>query len=219
MIDRGQVLEQRWAERYVAGQLAPEEIREFEEIMLEHPEVLEQVEHVRTLKLGLKTLRDRGELQELVGVSTRNTQWWFAAAAAAVVCAFGLFWLKSSEAPPILAASIDQLTTGRRQVSATNDFLIARTRGAEAIAIEAPSADPVVALRILVPASRVDKAHHVELFRGKELIAKVDVIPGGDYLPVYLDTSRLESGDYSLRLTTADEQAPPMTYPLHLTHK
>ena len=66
MIDRGRALEQQWAERYVAGQLTPDEVREFEEAMLEHPEVLEQVELARTVKLGLKTLRERGELDSVI---------------------------------------------------------------------------------------------------------------------------------------------------------
>jgi hypothetical protein len=219
MNDRGRMLDQQWAERYVAGQLTAEEIREFEEAMLEHPEVLEQVAQVRTLKLGLNTLRERGELEKLVGASPKRPQWWFAAAAAAVVCAFGLFWLTGNEPRPILATSLDQLAAGRLHVSAANDFLVARTRGAETIQIEASSADPVIALRVLVPASRAGMVHHVELFLGNERLAKVEAVPSSDYLPVYLDTSRLETGDYGLRLTTSDERIPVTTYPLHLTRK
>jgi hypothetical protein len=220
MIDRGRVLDQQWAERYVAGQLTPEEIREFEETMLEHPEVLEEVERARTVKLGLKTLRERGVLERLVGARPKRPQRWFAAAAAGVVaCALGLFLLKGNEVRPILARSLAELTSGQQQVSTANDFLVAKTRGAEAILIEASSADPVIALRALVPASRAGMIHHVELFQGTERLARIDAVPGGDYLAIYLDTSRLETGSYGLRLTTDDERIPATTYPLHLTRK
>lgn len=219
MIDRGRVLEQQWAERYVAGQLTPEEVREFEETMLEHPEVLELVEHARTVKLGLKTLRERGELESLVGARPRTRQWWLAAAAAVMVGAVGLLWLKGSEAPTILAASLDQLTTRGQQPSAGHDFLIARTRGSETIAIEASAADPVIVLRVLIPASRAGMVHRVELFHGNERIAKLEAAPVGDYLPLYLDTTKLESGEYALRLATPAEQVPEITYPLHLKRR
>jgi hypothetical protein len=219
MIDPGQVLDQQWAERYVAGQLTPEEVREFEETMLGHPEVLEQVEHARTVKLGLRTLRDRGELEKLVGAHPKRNQWWFAAAAAIMVCAFGLFWLKGNEPRPILATSLEQLAAGRSHVSATNDFLVVRTRGAKAVQIEASSDDPVVALRILTSAVRAGLVHHVELLQGNISLAKVDAVPNGDQLTIYLDTLRLDTGDYGLRLTTDDERIPETTYSMHLTRK
>lgn len=217
MIDRGRALEQQWAERYVAGQLTPDEVREFEEAMLEHPEVLEQVELARTVKLGLKTLRERGELDSVIRARAGAPQWWFAAAAVALICAFGFFWLKHSATPAILALSLDELATGRQSLS--QDFLIARTRGSDAIPIEASATAPVVTLRILVPTARVGVTHEVALVHRNERIAKVSAVPVGDYLTLYLDTSTLENGDYELRLAAANEQVPEAAYPLHFTRK
>src|SRR5215831_10746817 len=99
MIDHARVLEQQFAERYVAGQLTPEDAREFEETMLEHAEVLEQVELARTIKLGLRTLRAKGELDSLVRANPGNRAWWFSLAAAVTLCAVGLLWMTRNQAP------------------------------------------------------------------------------------------------------------------------
>jgi hypothetical protein len=219
MNDRVQGEVQQLAERYLAGQLTADEVRDFEESMLERPEVLAEVELARTVRLGLRTLRERGELESLVRARPRNTQPWFATAAAVALAVVGYWWMEGRQSTVILASSLSELGSSRASGSIGGEYLVARVRGAETLTLEASSAQPVIALRVLLPAASKGQRQRVELFGGAARLVSLDATGQGDYLHLYLDSSHLEPGEYELRVSAADDAAPASTHRLRFRRK
>jgi hypothetical protein len=219
MIERAQGEVQQLAERYLAGQLTADEVREFEESMLERPEVLAEVELARTVRLGLRTLRARGELESLVRAQPRNTQRWFATAAAVALAVVGYWWIEGRQSTVILASSLSELGSSRASGSISGEYLVARVRGADTLTIDASSAQPVIALRVLLPAASKGRLQRVELLGGGARLVTLDATGQGDYLHLYLDSSHLEPGDYELRIGAADGGVPSSTHRLRFQRK
>ena len=108
MIDSVQIVSQGMVDRYLAGQLSAEEIAEFETYMLEHPEFLDEIDVARRLKLGLKSLREKGEIEGLVdGTSAAMRNRYFAMAASVLVAVgLGTWYLaqRGGDTSAVLAA-------------------------------------------------------------------------------------------------------------------
>src|ERR1051325_3537723 len=110
MMDPAQILSQRMVDRYCAGQVSPEEAAEFEAYLLDHPELLDDIDVTRRLKLGLGSLRAKGELPGLVDGSVRTPRNRYLAIAASILVAAGVAWFFSNRtetAAPVLAATLD----------------------------------------------------------------------------------------------------------------
>ncbi len=216
MIDRARGADQQLAERYLAGQLSPDETREFEEAMLERPELLEQVELARTVKLGLRTLRERGQLESLVRAKPRTRQFWFAAAAATLLAVTGFLLLREHQVPVILASSLGELGPLGNTRFVSGEYMVVRTRGQGTLTLSATTAQPVLALRLLLSSSGERQLNRVELLRSGVQMATLEAVRSGDYLPIYIDTSALESGEYALRVSTIDGATPVVLHRLRL---
>jgi hypothetical protein len=214
MIDRARLLDQQLAERYVANQLNADETQEFEQAMLEHPEVVEQVELVRTVKLGLATLRSRGDLDALVKASPSRIRTWMAVAAAASLGAIGFAWFMTRSPPAMLAPSLSGLRVDASAV--LGEFQIVRTRGAEMPRIEISQTQPVIALRLFTPSYKANEQLHAELLHGSRKLATVVATQANDYLLLYLDTSAVEPGDYELQVCPNDCMNSPQIFHFQL---
>lgn len=61
-MDHRDIDQDAWAERYLTGRLAPEELERFEAHLVDCPTCLDQVETARALRSGLASLEQSGEL-------------------------------------------------------------------------------------------------------------------------------------------------------------
>jgi hypothetical protein len=208
MMDRAQVLSQQLPEKFVAGQLSAAEEAEFQEYMLEHPEVVEQVELAQRLKLGLQTLSDRGELQTLVAERPRRNSLWFAAAAALVIAAMGIsFYFHNAfgTPAPVLASSLEQLDARVRALPAVAAVTLVRLRDdTSATRLELAPDSGVVPLQILTGAP-AGTSYDVVLRRAAEPEREIATLPAvatdsGGTVHIFLDASTLENGRHAVEL-------------------
>jgi hypothetical protein len=196
------------AERYVAGRMSEDEERGFEVAMLESPELAADVDVRQRMKVGLRQLEQRGELQKLLSQPDRRaaSRMPLAVAASVLIVLIGaaLFWVfrgvPGASAP--IAFSASQI--GSRGISAT--YVLASTRAGDTEAIinlpanaaplrlrlvpESPDATEFTASLVRVtPGGEVDAAPAVRVTRGQV-----------GFVEVFLDPARLSSGSYRLRM-------------------
>lgn len=212
MIDRATLLERQLPERYVAGQLSPEETAEFEEYLLENPDVIDQVEIARQFRLGLRTLSQEGKLAAVVRSRELPRRWLLAAGVAAIALMVGLASWFLRTGPAVLSASIDGLGAANSRPIA-GEFMLARTRGSTALEIPVAEEPEAVLLRLEAPQGPSDAGFRIELLNDEREIASVaDVRAGADgLLSIYLNTAGLEPGDYLVSVSggkTAPERHP-----------
>lgn len=211
MMDPAQILSQRMVERYCAGQLSPEETAEFEAYLLDHPELHDEIDITRRLKLGLGSLRAKGELPGLVDGSTRAGRNRYLAIAASVLVAAAVAWFVSQRAdvaPPILATTLDAFRMELRRPDAIAEVMLIRSRSAEPVTLEISPATRLFKVRIVADTRAVDSRFDVELRRqpagpGVATVVQraVDVRPHPDgMLSVYLDPAAAGAGSYILRV-------------------
>jgi hypothetical protein len=215
MIDRATLLERHFPERYVAGQLSPEETTEFEEYLLENPEVIDQVEIARQLKLGLRTLSEEGKLAEVIAPRTAPRRWLMAASIAALALMLGLSTWFLRTGPTLLAASLEGLGESR---PIAGEYMLGRIRGVSQQTIPLAAQPAAVALRFEAPQAGADSSFTAELKRGGNVVASVNELrPGADGLiTIYLEASRLEPGDYVVQVHGNQADAATSEFPLRL---
>jgi hypothetical protein len=131
-MDRKDIDSRHIVARYLADQLTDSERQAFETYYVEHPEILQDMEAVAQLKLGLQHLHKRHELDAL----TRGRRWLIAPrflAAAAVLLAsvaLVLFLLRGPSRQPLLAATSGELHTWRGEtLPIASTHMLLRTRG------------------------------------------------------------------------------------------
>jgi hypothetical protein len=211
MMDPAQILSQRMVDRYCAGQLSPEETAGFEAYLLDHPELLDDIEATRRLKLGLGSLRAQGELAGLVEGSAGTPRTRLLAIAASVVVALAIAWFYSQRppaAPAVLAATLDGFRAELHAPDAIGEVLLVRSRSGERVALDIPPAPHVYRIRLVVDSPAADSRFDVELRRespagGSPVLVEraVDVRPEPDgLLSVYLDPRAAGAGSYLLRV-------------------
>lgn len=203
MMDPERLLAEQIPERYVAGRLSPEEIAEFEEYLLEHPEAIDAVEVARQLKLGLRTLSDRGTLAEMLRPKPPQPQrWLMAAAVAALVLAGSVYtWLSLSKSP-LMANSPKELGSLVRSAPLAGEYMLVRTRGSETLEIPRPRVTAPVQIKVEAPSASA-AGFDIALMQGDAAVSRiVGATPGADgRLTVFLDLSALTDGDYLLRVS------------------
>ena len=211
MIDPAQILSQRMVDRYCAGQLSPEETAEFEAYLLDHPELLDDIEVTRRLKLGLGALRAKGELPGLVNGGAGLSRNRILAIAASVIMGAGIAWYFSrtpAVAPPILAATLDEFRGELRAPGAVAEVMLIRSRSGERMEFEIPQAPHLYRVRIVADTRSADSRFDIELRResatgGSPALVQraLNVRPESDgMLSVYLDPRAAGAGSYLLRV-------------------
>ncbi len=206
------------ASRYLADQLSEAECAEYEARFTQDPEAVAELEATARLKIGLKRLRQSGELSELIAgtgspSSNRTLMLAMAAGIAAVVIGVSLWFphVFPSGSAPILASRITGLTDrnghGLSVVSTTPLF---RTRAERYDAvIDLPPSRGAIRLRLL-PSRPADSAHYqATLARIRDddspeaPVAIGNLQPSAEdgFVDVYADSSLLSPGRYRISLT------------------
>ncbi len=205
------------ASRYLAGQLSPSELQEYEQRLLDNPDAVAELEATARMKVGLANLRDAGQLERLLRVSTAprlpRPALALAAAAALIVIAVGLW--RGIDAPrdaTLVATANELLDRSGRPLASGSSYALLRTRSSAYDAvIELPPEPRAIELRVRpeapapvysVALSRIHSDGTVmQIGNVTELQAQAD-----GFVRLYVDSSRLESGPYLLVITPAEDR-------------
>src|SRR5688572_15647943 len=187
--------------RYLANELTDDEAAAFEAYVETHPEVTREIELVARMKSGLATLRDRGDLRDLVQKPARAFKPWMLAAAslAAVAIAALLFLGRGTGGHGALLASVTP------DMTVSSRVILARTRS-DVLEVRASPPPGTVAELVVEPsAPAAADGYRVSLFRleasAKELgtLEGVSSRPDGK-LHLFVRAEDLAAGHYLVRL-------------------
>jgi hypothetical protein len=211
-MDRNYIDEHHIVARYLADRLSDTEREAFEAYYLEHPDIVQDMEAVARLKVGLARLQESGELGKSLAAPHFPRSYYIAAAAAVVVAAAGFLFLSVREPPqqgPILTASAATLLDrSGAPLAVTDTYRVLRTRSGAADAnILLTDSSQAIALRILPDFPAVPARYRIEVSAvpagsEPESLAAVGnlAVEADGFILVYLDSSRLTSGTYVLTL-------------------
>ena len=214
-MDRKQIEAEHIVARYLADQLSPAEAEAFEAYYIEHPSMVRDIEYTLRLKEGLATLRDRQQLTALM--KARRWRWAMpiSIAAALVAAILGTWtWYGGTPRDPPVSASLIELATGSSSpLPLGGKYLLVRVRSAASAPLQIPIPATRSALELQVlPADGAEGApYRLTLDRlanvsevSPEPIGNVSgLTPGADGLvTAWLDSSRLQPGQYSVELTS-----------------
>jgi hypothetical protein len=228
-MDRKQIEAEHIVERYLADQLTPGEAEAFETYYLNHPNMVREIEQALRLKEGLATLRDRGQLEELMNAPRSLRRWatpLSIAAAVAVAVVGGWAWLGSTKASPV-AATLDELVADAgAPLPLGGKYLLVRTRSAgEALQIPFPANRSALELQMLPSAGPEGAPYRVTVSladaeaRSREVGEVKALSPGPDGLvTTVLDSGSLEPGRYTVELASeqSDATMPPDRFLIEL---
>ncbi|MET0659185.1 MAG: hypothetical protein ABW110_13620 [Steroidobacteraceae bacterium] len=205
-MDRKYIDDNHVVARYLADQLPDGEREAFEAYYLEHPEIVREMEVTARFKDALATLRDQGELSQLIqSRPPLQTGMWLAAAAVIGVVAIGATYLiRTTSLRPSMVARVDSLNL---PVGIT--VRVERTRGSADIEFPLPAAGTAIALQVAPEFEARPAIYRVALARELEdelrPVTELNHISANDGLvSVYIDRSVLEPGLYRLSLQGAE---------------
>jgi hypothetical protein len=202
--------------RYLAGQLSPSELQAYEQLLLESPDAVSELEATARMKVGLANLRDSGQLESLLRAPTTplfRTPLAVAASLALVMIAVGLWRGVGSPREAMLVATATELVDrSGRPLGSGSSYALLRTRSsAHDAEIELPPEPRAIELRVRpetpasvysVALSRIHPDSSVmQIGNVTELKAEVD-----GFVRLYVDSSRLEAGPYLLVITPAGDE-------------
>jgi hypothetical protein len=213
-MDRRYIDDHHVVARYLANRLTDEEHEAFEAYYLEHPDMVQEMEAAARFKVGLMTLRDTGELKQLLQQEKRPRWQYLAAAAAVAALTVGTFLVidRTPDSHPILAASFaDLLHADGGPPTLVRQYAILRTRGSAVDAdITLPAPGSALELRVLPEFAARPERYRVQLFRmsaddSMQSVAELGALaPEPDnFVSVFVDGARLQPGQY--RLTIAGD--------------
>jgi hypothetical protein len=214
------------AERYVSGRMDEREEQQFEESMLEQPDVAADVDVRHRIKLGLQQLEERGELDTLLQRPARRTYLRYAVAACALLAlgATIAYWQTAGTARVAITGTLTALRGGGSQAVAASYILAStRSRADDTVISAAPGAG-AVRLRIVLESgiaqSFMASLAEVEGAGEKSVAERVPLQSTGDGLvEVFLDPGELESGRYVLRLAPESAAGVPEEFSFTLNLK
>jgi hypothetical protein len=222
-MNRTEIEQGHWVERYLAGRLSETETRRFEAYWIEHPALISDLEAGSRLKSGLAGLRERGELAGLLRPS-----WWSGrlrllalAASVAVVAVGAALWVGGRDtAGALLAATPSALSPFEGSPLARGRVqTIMRLRSATSFdaVITLPDSPQAIELRVLpdVDAAAPSAESSDGARRGYAItLVREDDAPGVGPAPraepvladaegfasIYVDSRRLAPGRYQLQI-------------------
>jgi len=208
------------ASRYLAGQLTPAELEQYERYLLEHPEAVAELEATARMKVGLANLRDAGQLEKLLRPSTGHRlriPLAMAASLALVVIAIGVWRGAGPRETTLVAAATELLDRSGQPLGLGTSYALVRTRSAANDAvIELPPDPHAIELRVRpeapaslysVALSRIHRDGSVtRIGTVSQLKAETD-----GFVRLYVDSSRLEAGPYLLVITPAGDETATLT--------
>jgi hypothetical protein len=205
------------ASRYLADQLSEAECAEYEARITQDPETVAELEATARLKIGLKRLRQSGELGELLagsGTAPPNRTWVLALAAGLAAVIIGVtVWFPRSHvsAEPVLASAATALRDhSGHSLSVLSTTALFRTRAERYDAvIDLPATRGAIRLRVLPSAPSGSARYQAALARIRDddssepAVAVKDLQPSSEdgFVDIYADSSLLAPGRYRLILT------------------
>ena len=222
-MNRLEIDNDHWVERYLAGRLSETESRRFEAYWIEHPELIRDLERGARLKSGLAGLRESGELPSLM-----RTSWWpgrfrllVMAASVAVVAIGAALWNGSrSTAGAMLAATPSALPRfGGSVLPRGTAHSILRLRRASTVdaVVALPGRPQALELRVLpeleaaaaatAEGPRDGRTYTVSLTleaqagRAPEPLRTGPLVAAADgFVSMFVDSRALQPGRYRLQL-------------------
>jgi hypothetical protein len=206
MMDSARMELQARVDRYLAGHMSADETAAFEIYMLDHPEILDDVDVARRLKHGLASLRTKGELEGLVRGGSLAVRQRYLAIAASVLAVLGLasWYLAGRVTDPgiLVAASLGELGAGDDPNAILGEVLLVRTRsGGQAEVSLAPKG--LYQLRFMVDAApgALEAVLNRQDAKGDALQRIDGLRPDPDGLvSVYFDAAAAGRGRYLLEI-------------------
>ena len=193
---------------YVAGRMSEAERKAFEGRLLTDSELLRDLEMSLRLREGLAMLREQKPLERPQFPRHRALRaglaWASAAALAAIIVWVTLYDVRRS--PPIVGASVAALSASTRAPPVVERYTFA--------AIRAPARTPELglpssgALELRVFTAITDASgtfrvtlDHIQKQRTSRIGGQEHMVPDADgFVVIYADASRLEPGEYLLRV-------------------
>ena len=208
------------ASRYLAGQLSPAELQAYEQHLLENPDAVRELEATARMKVGLASLRESGQLEKLLRAQPALRSRWraLAAAAALIVLAIGLWrGIETPRDSTLVATASELMDSSGRPLTAGSTYALLRTRSSAYDAvIELPPEPRAIELRVRpevaapvhsVALSRIQSdGSTTQIGNISQLKADAD-----GFVPLYVDSSRLEAGPYLLVITPVEDRAATST--------
>ena len=205
------------AQRYLAGQLSPPEQEAYEQYFIRNPDAVRELEATARMKVGLASLRDKGQLDSLLQgaptTSRRAAMLAIAASVAVIAIAVGLWRdVRAPDGAALVASATRLLDSSGKPLAVGAIYAVMRTRATDYDAVVTLPAQPQ-ALELRVLPESIAPAYNATLSR---------ILPGGavaqpatvgelraghdGFVRVFVDSSRLEPGLYVLVLSASEDQ-------------
>jgi hypothetical protein len=206
------------AQRYLAGQLSPPEQEAYEQYFIRNPDAVRELEATARMKVGLASLRDKGQLDSLLQgaptTSRRAALMAIAASVAVIAIVVGLWRdVRVPDGAALVASATRLVDPSGRPLAVGAIYAVMRTRATDYDAVVTLPAEPqALELRVLPEWSA--PAYDVALSRAGPSGAVVEVATVIDlqvrqdgFVNLYVDSSKLEPGLYLLGLSASQGQA------------
>jgi hypothetical protein len=204
--------------RYLADQLPEAERIDFEKRLTESPAMIEELEAVARLKVGLFSLHNSGDLERVLSARiprSRTPILALAASVAAVAIGITVWRGGSPAASPVLGSSLASLVDAaglQPSIVARHAVLRTRVDGYDAIFERPQASGGALEIRVLPDVSAAPSSEplrfHVELARVRDdatlesvaAVSGLEADPDG-FVTVFASASRLTPGRYRLTVS------------------
>jgi hypothetical protein len=198
--------------RYLAGRLSETESARLEARVAAEPGLYKRVEEVLRLQEGLAVLAQRDDLGTLLRAPPpwRKRLGVLGTAAVLALTVIGLcLWWAGREPPAgMLALSPAEFQTGTRTLTLEGPYVLARTRGDEAVPeVAQPNVRRAIELKLVPSVSSTRGRYRLTVApsgagAGRARVGALDSVAVGSdgYVTVYLDSAALASGRYVVAL-------------------
>jgi hypothetical protein len=208
-MDRKYIDDHHIVARYLAGQLSADERDAFEAYYVEHPEMMSEMESTARFKLGLRKLREQGQLGDLLRPAPWYRQWrYLAAAAALALLTLGVAFTfqRVARMTPLLASSISALSGKAGALSLAKTYLVERSRGRAVDAeIVLPDRPEAIELRVMPEFKARPEQYRVTLLSVAEddstqALAEIGQLKMADdgCVAVFINSERVHEGLYQV---------------------
>jgi hypothetical protein len=204
---------------YIAGRMSDEERRAFDDRLLSEPALVRELEESLQLREGFEQLQAQGYPRQRTW-RPQIGRWFLPALAAAAIAGIALLLRAQLVTVPLPVLS----ATPENSSSITARFTFVSMRDGAVPELRLPSSG-LIEFRAAPPLRQTPGAYRATLAReesgSSNIVGTVGAVAPGadDYVHSYADASRLEGGNYVLRIEGDGETAPAeFRFALHAAH-
>lgn len=205
------------AQRYLAGQLSPPEQEAYEQYFIRNPDAVRELEATARMKVGLASLRDKGQLDSLLQraptTSRRSALMAIAASVAVIAIVVGLWRdVRVTDGAAIVASATRLLDSSGKPLAVGATYAVMRTRATDYDAVVTlPEQPQALELRVLpestAPAYNATLTHTVPSGAVAQPTTVSELRAGHDgFVRLFVDSSTLKPGSYELALSPSENQ-------------